>query len=265
MELKTFKEELEKRDGVSFGDNYVLFSDYELYNLTNDESKIFRTFEDLLDYTIDKKTIRELIDERETMEEQEYGGRGSSSGGSRGNLFSGRGSGRNGRRGEPGKGLLPPAYINTLTSSNKRTVESMTKAFGKNLINADREYAALLDKNGYALEYTKGQKTSVTHLERKGAWSIHNHPTKKLGKGWSNAFSGQDLKNWALGNGKGTIVVASGNRTAYMVTKNQRFNSKKFIKAMNSASTSKGYDKGVDQFLKKNQREMGYKYSKFKF
>ena len=46
----------------------------------------------------------------------------------------------------------------------------------------------------------------------------------------------------------------------------QKFDSKSFIKGLNSAKAkTSNYDKEVDSWLRKNQKEYGYKYTKSKF
>lgn len=272
MELVDFEKDLQGREGITLLGNYILFKDYELFDESNGESVYFNNFDDVLDYKLNGETIRDIIKEKEDSTEIDEGGRGQ--GYSRpsrgGKLFGGKGSRSGGRAGEI-KQPLPPAYINTLTSPRFKSVDKTSKAFGKNLMDADREFAGLIDENGFALEYTKGQKTSVQHLERKGAFSIHNHPVKQLSKDkrhmYFNAPSTPDIRNWALGNGKGTIVVSSGNRTMYKLTKGNRFKAKEFIKAMNSAKSTgaKNYDSDVDKFLKANQKKYGYKYNRNKF
>ena len=273
MEVAEFKKELDDRSGITLGENYILFNDYELYNEETSESVNFRDFNDVLDYKIGDKTIKELIEEREDASEVDFGGRGSSSSASGGKLFGGKGARSGGKGSGEAMKPLPPAYINTLTSPRFKSVEKTSKAFGKNFLDAEREYGGVIDKDGFAVAYTKGNKTSVQHLEKPGAYTIHNHPSKylnahaKKGTMYFNAPSTPDIRNWALGKGKGTIVVASGNRTMYSLSKSNGFKSKEFIKGMNSAKStgSKNYDKDVDKWLKQNQKAYGYKYSKSKF
>lgn len=272
MEITKFKEELENRSGITLNDKYILFTDYELYNKDTDESVIFKVFDEVLDYKIEDKTIKDIIEAKKDVSEEDYGGRGaSSSSKAGGSLFSGKGSRSAGRGSGEAMKPLPSAYINTLTSARFKSVEGTSKAFGKKFINADREYAGVIDENGFAVQYTKGKKTSVQHLEKAGAYSIHNHPSKVLnakskGKAvYYNAPSGADLRNWALGRGKGTIVVASGNKTMYQMTKAKKFNAKEFVKGMKKAKSTGNYDKDVDSWLKQNQKNYGYKYTKSKF
>lgn len=273
MEVLDFKKELEDREGIVLNDNYILFKDYELYNNQTNESVNFKKFEEVLDYKIEDKTVKEVIEEKEDVSELDYGGRGASSSGGGASLFSGKGE----RKAGKGKGEamrpLPPAYINSLTSSRYKSVEKTSKEFGKKFLNEGREYAGVIDKDGFAVDYTKGNKASVQHLERPNAYSIHNHPSKVLNekaKGraiYYNAPSGPDIRNWALGKGKGTIVVASGNRTMYTLSKSNGFKGKDLVKGMRSAKSSgkDTYDKDVDKWLKQNQKTYGYKYTKTKF
>ena len=267
MEVLKFKEELKERDGIILNDEFIIFNDYELYSLKTNVAKNFKKFEDLLEIKVGGKTIESMILEKENFEMIDNGGRGSSSGGAKGGLFSGQG-GRE-PRGKGGKTeFLPPAQVNALTSARFKSVEKTAKAYGKELLNSDREFGAVIDKDGFAVQYVKGSATSVTHLEKAGAYSIHNHPVKGLAKAGIKAYnapSAPDLKNMALGSGKGTIVASSGNRTIYVIEKTPKFNSKGFVKAMGSAKSTGNYDKDVNNFLRKNQKAFGYKYKTIKF
>ena len=269
MELAEFKKDLLDRNGISIDDTYILFNDFELYNQETNNSVLFDSFDKVLDYKIENKSIKEIIEEKENTTEIDEGGRGASSGGPGGSLF---GNQRNpgGKRviSAGGGGNSMPAYMNTLVPSGERSVDSIAKAFGKRTLNETREYSASLDNDGFAHAYHKGGKSSTAHLVYENGYSIHNHPTKdKNGKtvAW-NIYSKADLKNTALDKAKGTIVVSNGNRTMYKFTKTQKFDSKSFIKGLNSAKAkTSNYDKEVDSWLRKNQKEYGYKYTKSKF
>lgn len=272
MEVLEFKNELKEKAGITLQGNYIVFNTYELYNEVTDESVQFKDFDELINYKVDDKTIKQLIEERENLAEYDDGGRGQGTSNKRGgSLFSGTRT-RTGGKGESLK-PLPPAYINTLTSSRYKSVEGTSKAYGKKFLNADREYGGVIDENGFAVDYTKGNRTSVQHLERPGMYSIHNHPQKylqanaKKGTIYYNAPSGQDLRNWAIGKGKGTIVVSSGNRTMYIVQRSNGFKPIEFVKGMRKAKSTgvRNYDKDVDKWLKDNQKTYGYKYTKKKF
>lgn len=178
MNIVEYKKELLNHEGLPITENIVLFNDFEIYNMETSESVHFRDFEEALNYIIDNKTIKEIIESKEDIF-QDKGGRGANYGQSSkgGRLFKGNNFPSEGK-----SDLLPSAYINNLTSARYKTVENTAKAFGKKFINEAREYAGLLDSEGFALEYAKGQKTSVIHLEREGAYSIHNHPSKMLNK-----------------------------------------------------------------------------------
>lgn len=274
MEILDFRKELGERVGIALDSKYVLFQDYELYNSETNESVNFKEFDELLDYKVEDKTIKEMIEEKKNVCEEDYGGRGAYSSSKRGgSLFSGKGARSAGRGSGESMKPLPPAYINSITGGRYKSLEKTSNEFGKKFLNEGREYAGVIDEQGFALDYTKGNKASVQHLERPGAWSIHNHPSKVLnakaknGTVYYNAPSGPDLRNWALGKGKGTIVVASGNRTRYTMTKSNNFKGKDFVKGMKGAKSTgyKNYDSDVDKWLKANQKKYGYKYSKKKF
>ena len=266
MEISKFKKELSERSGIVITEDFIIFNDFELYSTKDNSSKNFKKFEDLLGEKIEGKTIENIILEKENIEMIDNGGRGSSSGGGAGgSLFAGQREPR-GRKGKPE--YVPPAVINALTSSRYKSVEGTAKAYGKSLLNSDREFGAVIDADGFAEKYIKGSATSVLHLERKGAYSIHNHPVKGLKKAGIKAYnapSRADLKNVALGQGRGTIVASSGNRTVYIFEKTKRFNAKGFIKAMDKAKGTGNYDRDVNNFLRKNQKAYGYKYKTVKF
>lgn len=263
MEIKKFEEELKTRDGIPITKDLVLFNDYELV-LKDGSSVQFGSFDEVLEYKYENKTIKELIEGLEGTFLSEYGGRGASSM-PKGSLFDGQG-GNERYRGKIKP--LSPAIINTLTSQRYKSVDETIKAYGKKMAGADSEYSGVIDTDGYAVDYVKGSATSTPHLERENQYSIHNHPVKALAKqgikGW-NAPSAPDLTNWATGKGKGTIITADGNRTAYVIEKSNNFNSKKFIKAMRQAKGTSNYDRDVDRFLKANQKELKYKYRKIKY
>ena len=264
MELIDFEKELKTREGVPITKNIILFNDYELVFMDDKNSVKFNSFNEVLKYKVDEKTIEELINEMQSAFLSESGGRGSSSMPS-GSLFAGQeGNERTGGVAKP----LSPAYINALTSQRYKSIEETTKAFGKSLAGNDGERSGVIDLEGYAVEYVKGGKTSTPHLERENQYSIHNHPVKALAKqgikGY-NAPSRPDLTNWATGRGKGTIITADGNRTAYIISKSNNFSAKKFIKGMRDAKGRGNYDRDVDNFLRNNQRALNYKYKKIKY
>lgn len=272
MEINEYKQELLQREGLPLTKQIVLFTDFELYNQETDESIIFKTFDDVLKYKIDDKAIEDIIKEKIDIFQDDMGGRGA---GTRATVKGGKLFGRKGGTGnlaDEGKmNIIPPAVINTLTSSRFKSVEETAKAYGKNFLNADREYAGLIDANGFTLKHIKGKKTSVYHIEAEGQYTIHNHPSKVLNaraKGkvkYLNAPSTPDLRNWALGKGKGTIITASGNRTAYIIQKSNNFSGKAFVKEMGKATSTGNYDRDVANWLRRNQKKLNYKYSSIKF
>lgn len=271
MELVDFQKDLQECDGITLLNDYILFSDYELYDETTGDSVYFDKFEDVLDYKLNGESIRDIIKDKENNYEMYDGGRGQEySIRNKGQtLFGGKGSRSRGKVEKVNP--LPTAYINTLTSPRFKSIDKTAKAFGKNLMDADREYGGVIDDNGFAVDYVKGEKTSVGIPARKGMTSIHNHPVKALQSKskntiYFNAPSPTDLRSWATGKSKGSIVTSSGNKLEYRLTKNHHFDSSGFIKAMNKAKSTgqKNYDSDVDKFLKANQKKYGYTYKTYK-
>ena len=273
MKIEDYKKALSEHEGLPLTEYDIIYNDFEIYSMEEDKSAYFDSFEEALEYVIDGKTVREIIEGKDDIFQDNMGGRGTDARKTKGGgkLFGGKGARSGGKTVSGVKDLLPPAYINTLTSSKYKSVEGTAKAFGKSTLAEAREYATLIDEQGFALKYAKGQKTRVVHLEQKGAYSMHNHPSKALNKNakgttkYLNAPSTADLRNWALGKGRGTIVAASGNRTVYVMEKSNNFNGKAFTKAMSQAKSTGNYDKDVDKWLKKNQKGLNYKYKRIKF
>lgn len=138
MEVVDFKKDLSERCGISLDDNYIIFNDYELYNQETDESIIFKSFEEVLDYKVADKTVKEIIEEKENTIEEDEGGRGASLSIKRGSLF-----GQTRVRGKRvisanANGNSMPSYMNTLVSAKSRSVDSIAKAFGKRTLNETR-------------------------------------------------------------------------------------------------------------------------------
>lgn len=69
----------------------------------------------------------------------------------------------------------------------------------------------------------------------------------------------------SLANISQKAVSAIGSKYTYTVTKGTHFNSKKFLIGLNKAkATSNDYSKETDKWLKKNQKNYGYTYTKEK-
>ena len=253
MEIVKFKEILKNNNALFLDDKWTIFNDYELYNEETEETFTNETIEELLDRVIDGKSVRELIEEKEEFTFKLNGGRGSSSGGSKGTMGFENTKGRKGNNRE----VLLPAELN-IDQAKGNSVDSVLKRFQDKYGTANREYAISVDEQGYAHQHIKGGKHSVGITGDKGEIIIHNHPS-------GSNFSRADLENVASTKAKGIIATSSNGKTkgTYTFTKNQNFKAKEFMKDLSKArwDSKLGYNKGVTEWLRKNQKKYGYKFS----
>ena len=252
MEIVKFKEILKNNNAVFLNDEWTIFNDFELYNGNKDITIENNTIEELLEREIDGKTIKELIEEKEEFTFKLGGGRGAMSRAIRGKMGFASTPGRRAK----GEKLLPAELNLDLKKGN--SVEKVLSRFQDKYGDANREYAIAVDERGYAYQHIKGGKHSVGISGDKGQIIIHNHPS-------GSNFSKADLENVASTKAKGVIATSSNKSTkgTYTFIKNDNFKAKEFIKGLNKAEwdRSKGYNKGVSEWLKKNQRTYGYKYT----
>lgn len=175
---------------------------------------------------------------------------------------------------EPSTELFPSRMnIHENVGSLERMIEGFTKRHDKEKL----EYAVTVDEYGFATSYYEGSTGSVNVPSNKseGMGIVHNHPEN----GWAN-FSGGDLKTWAEGGSKSITAVSRNvaipqrkdpyiqeayrNRRAgkYTIEKTHHFDSEGFMKAIRKIELrDTHYDYDLDQWLKKNQKKYGYKYS----
>lgn len=247
MDIKKFKELLKANNAIKITNNIIIFNDFELYSFQQEKGNKYISLEDMLEKN---PNIKEIILKTEKFEQEYDGGRGSSSSGTMSLSFGGAGSKNNREEMLPAKLNLDEAKGNSQKAVLKRFIEK----YGK----ANREYAIAIDDNGYVYQHIKGAKHEVGITGDKGQTIIHNHPS-------GSNFSGTDLENVASTKAKGIIATSSNKTTkgTYSFTKTNKFKSKDFIKAIHKASWKKelGYNKGLDQWLRKNQKTYGYKYS----
>lgn len=104
----------------------------------------------------------------------------------------------------------------------------------------------------------EGNKSSVRIGSRgRNTIILHNHPN-------GGAFSDADLISTAMDR-QSSAIVASGKKYDYIFKKGTHFKSNSFVKAVKTATMSgKDYDTAVNNWLKKNQKKYGYKYSRVK-
>ena len=253
MELKQFETILKNNNALFLDDEWTIFNDYELYNSKKDISYENKTLEELYERIINNKTVRQLIEEKEEFTFKTSGGRGASSSSKSGMMGFSNSAGRKGNNRE----VLFPAELN-LGTAKGNSVDSVLKRFLNKYGEANREYAIAVDENGYVHQHIKGGKHSVGISGDKNEIIIHNHPS-------GSNFSKADLENVASTKARGIIASSSNGTTkgTYKFIKNDNFKSKEFMKALGKAKweQSKGYNKGVNDWLKQNQKKYGYKYS----
>ncbi len=253
MKIAHFAKLLKGNNAVQITDNLIVFNDFELYDLATDESKNYATLEDLLN---DNAEVKDIIEKAEYFELRFTGGRGSRSGDSE------MGGGFTSAGGHGGFHQLANANLNFDTAKGN-SLKAVLKRFHQKYGDAEKEYGAAVDEQGFVHNLGSGGKTSVSINGNKGETVVHNHP------GGGN-FSSADLITTANTNAKGIIATGSNikasDRKTYHFQKNNNFKAKEFVKAVRNAKWPKNlsYDKGADWWLKKNQRAFGYKYSSSK-
>ena len=249
MKIAHFKKLLEGNNAVRINDDLIIFNDFELYNLKDDSSKNYNSLEELLDANPEAK---EIIEKAGYFALRFDGGRGSNS--------TKMGGGFSSAGGRGGFEQIANATLNYGTAPGN-SIKAVLGRFRDKYGDADKEYGATVDEQGYVHKLGRGGKTSVSISGNKGETIIHNHPG-------GGHFSKADLMTTASTDAKGIIATSSKtNKPAtYHFQKNQNFKSKEFIKAVNTAEwpANLSYDKGADWWLKKNQRAYGYKYSSSK-
>lgn len=257
MELKQFEETLKNNNALRLNEELLLFNDLELYNLNTDESIIYENLEQLYDSTIEGINFKDFILNKENFYIKLDGGRGSGSSNTKmGGGFS-HADRRRGKGGEDYGKTQFPARLN-VAGQRYKSYEKTLAQFEKMYKDADVEYGASVDSQGFAQRLIKGGSTSVPIHGAKGEMLIHNHPS-------GGNFSDSDLIVVASGSEKGIVAVGSNtsNRMRYTFTKTNKFKSKEFIKAVKKASwpSNLNYDKGADWWLRKNAKTYGYTYS----
>ena len=252
MEIKQFDKILKANNFLFLNDEYIIFNNYELYNEKSHKSTYNNNLEELLNNKIGKNTVRELIENKKEFTLRYNGGRGVISNLLKGTMTFGSSKGRMAKSEK-----LLNAELN-LNTSKGNSVQAVMKRFLSKYGNANREYAVAIDENGYVQQHLKGGAHSVGIQGDKGQIIIHNHPS-------GSNFSKKDLENIASTKAKGIIATSSNSKTkgTYTLIKNENFDAIGFKKGLDKATWDRklGYNKGASQWLKKNQKKYGYKYT----
>ncbi len=253
MELKKFEELLKNNNAIKLTDDYILFSDLELYSFKDDRGVKFKRYDDLYNQLIDGRYIKDIILGTNEFLLEYDGGRGQTS--STGKM--GGGFNHADGRGRKAFGKVKyPAEFNP--GSRLNSYEDALRKFETKYANADIEYGIAVDEQGYVHRHMQGGSTSVHISGNKGEMVIHNHPS-------GGNFSDKDLVSTASDNSAGIVATSSNTKvkSRYTFRKNKNFNSKEFIKAVKKAQwpSNLSYDRGADWWLKRNQSNFGYTYS----
>ena len=248
MRLEKFKSAMKYDLNFWIFDNaFILYKDLEVYEIETGESQYFDSWETVLTYEHNGKSIAEYIDELEDLKIFTKGGRGASGSGS--SLFGGQ---------APGEWIRHPdlpARMNRMYNGNKMSQDHTVETFRKQHAASYYESAIVYDNNGFVSSYVHGGLFSVGFYphEVSGKNMIHNHPS-------GSNFSKGDLDSFAATNMRG--LSATGTKATYTITKTDKFDAKGFSKAIDTAKTTdKDYNRAVDRFLKRNSKRYGYTYS----
>ena len=248
MRIEHFRYLFNRLNGFYLKKHIIVFrKPLEIWNEQTGESVNFKSVDELLDYEIDGETVRKIIESQETLYVPPLeGGRGAGGGEKTFKFDHARDGGK-----DKSKSLLP-AYANTRIKS--KTLEGAMNEFQRRFKNSDHEWAYEVDEQGYVHQFVEGNKSSVRISSRgRNTMILHNHPS-------GGAFSDADLISTSMErNSKG--IVASGRKYDYVFTKGTHFKANSFVKAVKTAKMKgKDFDDAADKWLKKNQKEYGYKY-----
>lgn len=254
MDVTKFQWQFRNLVGFYLLPHLILFRNpLELWNEKTQDSIHFSSISEALSYSVEGKTIRELIEKCERLEVPTLdGGRGASDGTQKTFKFShadDRGSKDNTRS-------LPPAAANVRIQS--KTLENAMKEFRQKHRDSDHEWAYEVDSQGFVHQYIEGNRSSVSIWGKsKNTMILHNHPS-------GGAFSDSDLISVSMQRHvKG--VVAASKKAMYVFKKGSHFKADAFIKAVKRAEMKgTSYDDAVHKWLTKNQRKYGYKYKREK-
>lgn len=253
MDKNEFEKLLKERNFVKINDNFIVFNDFEVFNIKKNKSQKFNN----INAIFENQEIKKIIESSKDFEIQLNGGRGSSSMSSQ--LGGGFTNANLGGGGGEGSSIFP-ARLNV--GSVNKTQEQAIRKFEKQYKDATIEYAASIDADGFAHSVRSGGATSVRPGITEKMMIVHNHPS-------GGNFSKADLLNTASSKKQlGIIAVGSNtkNRYRYVFEKTGRFKAKEFAKAVENAKwpISFNYDDGSHWWLKKNSKTYGYKYKRIK-
>ena len=253
MKIEHFGELLAGNNGIKISQDLAIYNDFELYNYKTEESKCYNSLDELVN---DNADVKKIIEEAEDFYFDWNGSRGQGSG-EMGGGFGHAGGG--GGAGDKDIKTLHPAELN-LGNAKGASVDQVIDKFKAKYGDADHEYGAVVDKDGYVKQHISGGKHSVSFFDtEKDGTMIHNHPS-------GSNFSDTDLHSFANSKLKSIVAISSSPTTkgTYQITKTSHFKAKEFDKAISKAKwpTHMDYNIGASWWLKKNQKTYGYTFSR---
>lgn len=251
MLINEFAKLLAGNNGVRISKELVIYNDFELYNYETGESKLYNSLDELVN---DNPDVKAIIEEAEDFYFGWNGGRGAGSSGEMGGGF-GHAGGGGGATAGGGSEKLYNAELN-IGNAKGASVDQVIDKFKAKYGDADHEYGAVVDKDGYVVQHMSGGKHSVSFFDtEKGGTMIHNHPS-------GSNFSDTDLHSFANSQLKSIVATSSSKTTkgTYQITKNKNFKAKEFDKAISKAKwpTHMDYNTGASWWLKNNAKTYGY-------
>lgn len=251
----TFLHEFRLSGGARLTESLILFrKPLQIYDLQANETVYFASMQDAYGYQIGSRTVKDIISAAKVGDMFGCvldGGRGS---GSDGQDYAFSHAPHNGSRDDIyGNGDFA-ARINAAVKT--KNVDEALRVFREMHVKDGKEHSVVVDEYGYATSYIHGGRTSTPiGGTKRGDMVYHNHPGAIGGN-----FSDTDLITISRIAAKG--IVASGREGDYKFTKGTHFKAAEFVKAMkNARPRGKNYDAAVGNWLARNQKRYGYKYS----
>lgn len=253
MKIEKFRELLAGNNGIKISKDLVIYNDFELYNYKTGESKNYTSLDELVN---DNADVKKIIEDAEGFYFDWNKEGASSSNEEMGGGFGHAGGGGGVKAGGGGEKLYN-AELN-LGNAKGASVDQVIEKFKAKYGDADHEYGAVVDKDGYVKQHISGGKHSVSFFDtEKDGTMIHNHPS-------GSNFSDTDLHSFANSKLKSIVATSSSPTTkgTYQITKTSHFKAKEFDKAISKAKwpTHMDYNTGASWWLKKNAKTYGYKF-----
>ena len=266
MLISTFKHEFRTRGGVLLNSSVILFrKPLELWNMVTGETLAeFKgnDVEVVLDYELDGKTIRSIIESWDHIPIISLHKRSGDSG----FAYTHRGIPMNPGRGGKNNDTpdLPARFNGTFgaETSFDKALASFREKHGEDTY----ESGITVDISGFVTRYIHGDQGSVAISGGRNEMVIHNHPFD----GWPT-FSAEDLLATSMESSRGIVASSTKKgRTAetakyagdYIFVKGQHFNANAFIKGVKGAYLKgNDYNDAVHKWLTAHQKKYGYVYT----